>query len=992
MRKYQKNPIVLIEDTSHVGWPYPRTGWDLDNRGADGLSSYDGPPVRKLHSVLKDMPTTFKRDITEQFDGIITFEAVYELYEGNGFYMSFANNEAYMLKLVHHDGAFWLDNCKAFDISYGRHYIKFEIDINKGSVNIISDKKKLGLFTVNGTANSISKFVCGFEKEDIGYAGLVYSVKMYKDYYAYDLNINMEEGDILADYIVEKEGRASVKNKKYGPQYLDYSYMLEVRKGSSLKITRPFNKTDGNVIMDMKYLLRDTNGEIKIGLYNADTPAFEILDRGAEIFTVEGALKNHSKDVWQTLRAEIDFSEKTVLIKLNGKKVTMLALADESLENVNNLKIEYKATGDKTAHGSFGEVFVFPKLPEPRDYVPEPVIPEKKGDYYVGMNICSLWRTGDHMGWDCITPYDEIKPLMGYYDEGIPETADWEIKFMAEHGIDFQMYCWYASQSDMPMRSTRLASAIYGGHFNAKYSEKVKFALLWEAANAMHPKGSEAFRKYLVPFWVDYFFSDPRYMRIDNKAVMSVFGGGQLIKDFGSPEGVKKEFDYLRKVVKSLGYDDLIILCCGGADATMKACGFDGAHAYNWGKVGCEVEATKNFIKSNTDMDVYHIVPTVSTGFNNVGWAGTRSPNMSVEGMTESLTWCRDEMLTQYPKNSWKSKFVMLSTWNEYGEGTYIHPTNLNRFGYLDSVRSVFCKDVPHTDVAPSENQKKRINIMHPKDRAKLGRGDREMPALDYSKPYYSIKFETQADLDKWEAYKFTSLEIKDGKLVGHSDEYNPYMIYKEKLPFKTGEISHMIVNIQGYKPVKQVCCTEVYFSNREDKEININVPATLTVPEKIAPLEFQLFKVSSWNGEPTLFRFDPIYGVGDFIVESIDFYKAPDHVEVKLNGKDVNMSVYAEKRNGECYFCFDPKNALANVKELYYEWHKNDMTLKLFGKIDASFTIGKDVAIIDGKELKLKEAVAMFDGLPVIPLSVFAEVIAHRVEEKGNICELIRM
>ena len=74
--------------------------------------------------------------------------------------------------------------------------------------------------------------------------------------------------------------------------------------------------------------------------------------------------------------------------------------------------------------------------------------------------------------------------------------------------------------------------------------------------------------------------------------VMSVFGGGQLIKDFGSPEGVKKEFDYLRKVVKSLGYDDLIILCCGGADATMKACGFDGAHAYNWSKAGSDVEIT----------------------------------------------------------------------------------------------------------------------------------------------------------------------------------------------------------------------------------------------------------------------------------------------------------------------------------------------------------------------------------------------------------------
>ena len=93
MSKYEKNPMVFIEDTSHRGWPYPRTCWDMDNRGADGAASIEGIE-RKIRSVLTDMPTTFKRDITEQFGGIITFEAVYSIYEGNGFYMSFGNKNA----------------------------------------------------------------------------------------------------------------------------------------------------------------------------------------------------------------------------------------------------------------------------------------------------------------------------------------------------------------------------------------------------------------------------------------------------------------------------------------------------------------------------------------------------------------------------------------------------------------------------------------------------------------------------------------------------------------------------------------------------------------------------------------------------------------------------------------------------------------------------------------------------------------------------------
>lgn len=990
MSTYQKNPIILVEDTSHRGWANPRSGWDLDNRGADGLPSSNGSPEKLLHSVLTDMPTTFKRDITEQFDGILETEAIYKLNEGNGFYFSFSNKNGYMLKLVHRDGAFWLDDIKVFDISYGRHYIKFSIDIVNGTVTINSDKKRVGTFSVNGTVNSISTFSCGFDKEDIGYSSLVYSVKMYKDYYIYDFNINMDEGDLLADYIVTKTGKASAKNKKFSEQYLDYTYVMEARKDSCVTVTRPFSKTDGNVIMDMKYLLSDKNGEIKIGLYYGDKPAFEIHDKGTEIFCDKGVLKKHSFEVWQTIRAEVDFEEKTVLIKLNGKKVTTLSLNDTDLQNVNNLKVNLSSTGDKTTHASIGEIFVFPMIKQPLDYVPEPIIPAKKGDYYVGMNICSLWRTGEHFGWDCITPYKEIKPVLGYYDEGLPETADWELKFMAEHGIDFQLYCWYSSESDVPMRSTRLSAAIHGGHFNAKYSNTVKFALLWEAANCMHPKGGEAFRKYIVPYWVDYFFTDPRYMSIDNKAIMSIFGAGQLIKDFGSVEAVKKELDYLRKVVKSLGFDDLIILCCDGANETMKACGIDGSHAYNWHKAGSDVNLTKNFIKSNTDMNVYHIVPTVSTGFNNVGWAGTRSDNITVDGMKECLEWCKDEMLTKYPKGSWQSKLIMLSTWNEYGEGTYIMPSGLNGFGYLDAIRSIFREDIPHTDVIPSDNQRKRINIMHPADRAKLGRDDRLMPDLNYDNPCYTIKFESQEDLDKWDCYRFSSLEIKDKKLVGHSDEYDPYMIYKEKLPFDASDISHMIVNIQGYKPIKQVCCTQVGFSNIESKEINISVPATLTVPEKIAPLEFHLYKLPAWKGNITSFRLDPIFFVGDFVLESIEFFKAPEHINLRLNGEDVPMPLYAYEKNNECYFYFDPANPLTRVKQLYYEWNISKKELSLFGKIDGIFKIGSCEAIIDKETVILPEPIGFVDGMPVLPASVYAKIIGYKLEKNGKFYNFI--
>lgn len=87
------------------------------------------------------------------------------------------------------------------------------------------------------------------------------------------------------------------------------------------------------------------------------------------------------------------------------------------------------------------------------DYdVPAPQV--VKDQYNIGINVCSLWANGSHWGWATITPHDDLKPILGYYDENLTETADWEIKYMTEHGIDFQAFCWYASSGNGRSRPT----------------------------------------------------------------------------------------------------------------------------------------------------------------------------------------------------------------------------------------------------------------------------------------------------------------------------------------------------------------------------------------------------------------------------------------------------------------------------------------------------------------------------------------------------------
>ena len=59
----------------------------------------------------------------------------------------------------------------------------------------------------------------------------------------------------------------------------------------------------------------------------------------------------------------------------------------------------------------------------------------------------------------------------------------------------------------------------------------------------------------------------------------------------------------------------------------------------------------------------------------------------------------------------------MLSNWNEFGEGTYICPSGLNEFGYLECVREVFtggCASDTETNIKPSANQLKRLSTLYP--------------------------------------------------------------------------------------------------------------------------------------------------------------------------------------------------------------------------------------------------------------------------------------
>ena len=989
-RKENLTAYHLIDDERHHPSHHEESGWDTDHRGAGGF--YDKTiAFRTVKSINTDFPTFRRRNITEEVTGKLTFEGTFRIVSGDGFYFGFWGSksnikEAFVLR--QQQGMMYAGNSAVFAADDAWHYIKIIIDIDGRTCRIQLDGKYLPELPFTGEASGICRFEFGYSREALGEAVFNANLKLYKNYLFNDSFVAKYPHAMPEDYSVTKTGRMQIIRRPYR-EGSDYT-ICEVNggAGASASVNRRFEKSGGVVGYEMKYLLPKAGGELTVSLRSDGVDVISISDALEEIRCSGGALRKHSRNVWQTLRLEADTHNGTVLVRLNGKVVSSIPF-DRDAAFINEVQITFVCS--KAARLPFTDLKAFPVPPLPDDYVPEPVLPKKKGDYYIGMNICSLWRTGTHYGWDCITPFPENKPYLGYYDEGIPEVADWELKWMAEHGLDFQLYCWYASESHMPMVKTMLSSEIHDGHMLAKYSDTVKIALLWEAMSGS-PSGYEDIRDYYIPYFIDYFFSDPRYMQIDGKAIMSIYAPDKLARDVGGADVLKKCLNLLKREVKKLGYKDLIIMCCGDNCPKYKECGMDAVHAYNWGHQGYDVAFTKERILGNMKEGSVHTVPTVSMGYNLMGWNGLRSPVLEPDDMAELLTWAKDDILSQYDRNSWKSKLVMLSTWNEYGEGTYMMPAGVHGFGYLDALRKVFYEDIPHADVVPDEDQLDRLCILHPKDRELLA----PHHLIPEDKTEYPVirryEFKTEEDLNKWEFFKFSSLEIKDGRLFGHSDHQDPYMILHddEFFPISTEKIGKIVANIRTYKPIDATCCIQHKYMFTKDTW-DPGQPACLSIPDRVAPLTIDPVKSQSitWHGDLYGFRFDPVWGVGDFELESIEFHEAPPHKVLKINGEIVDMAYMPYEEDGIAYIPFDTKSRLKHIPNMYYEWDKTAGSLTIFGNKTAVLVKDNDMAVIDGSRVKMAKPLRFIDGIPHIEADILCDILGMKLQFGETVVEL---
>jgi len=979
-------PIMMSSDAK---WPLP-SGWYIDNKNVENIT--DGVVTAEIYDESENEYIALYRDFDVIDSGRITLNAICDICtKDNGIYVGFDNeNGDFSVGIEVKNGFFNLHGKNELntDIAVSSEYPEeYTVVLNVDLDNSLMYAYINGVLTESVPIPdnlSISRINMGSTKEGTGI--LVSSiVRMYHNYAVTENFMSSESmygkspssfnvtGDIsLQRYESWKDDVVSVK--------------VNAKENVENVASKSFSRIYGKGIFEAFILLTESTDGAYFTLTSANANAIRIESKNGSWYSGNKKLRDFTENVWQTLRIETDTDNNTAIVKICGKTVGEFKL---DAEYIDGLKIGINSNKDTVMW--FDDVTAKPYI-EHEDYPKAPVANNDDG-YNVGIHVCSLWHdTTTYEGWQSVAPFTELEPWLGYYDEGSPELADWEIKIMAEHGIDFQHFCWYAPHAygTTPIKKPLYVdAALNNGYFNAKYSDKVKFCIMWENNHTNNASSLNDFKETIWKYWKEYYFSDPRYEVIDNKPVLSIWIPDYFVTYFGGNDGAKEAVAFMREDIKNLGYDDLIIIIPEQYEDIGKNIGVDALFYYHYYKEGSNADFQIKSLEDDKNRDI-HVIPTLAIGHNDIGRNDVRSSLVSLDGHKKVAEYIKNEYLADIKTDSWMDNTLFVSNWNEYSEGHYVSPSGEFGYGYLENVKDVFTNDKSdHSklDVKPTDKQKERITKMFP-DSHQTIRILRNEDALSNvkMKPVVSWDFGKDETYSTWNTASIEIEEITENGLKGHGTNSDPVLIARG-------------LNIDlTYKPyihirMKASMTTRmsIFFGTEADNAIEGHIKTKDISIETIGEFVdyyIGMNDISAWTGTLTTLRIDPVSDTNTFEVALIELV-VPDAelVTVYANGNRMSFDFLTELKDGDVEATANPRLGFFTMQNLYHVWNRFTGKLYVESKLHSlEMTVGSDKALLDGKQVDLGYTFKLRDGLPVIRLARFNELLGNKVELDGKV------
>jgi len=603
-----------------------------------------------------------------------------------------------------------------------------------------------------------------------------------------------------------------------------------------------------------------------------------VLPRTERAETIVAKIRN-TGGVVSNLKATLKVPEGVILKSPATQIVSSLGYLEQKelnwqVEALKPVSAEFKVeiSGEKT-EVSLSNTLTFLLNPHLKkaSYVPEPK-PVRSGKYQIWTHYCPLWKHGTHTGWKAIEPWPERKPVLGWYNEGTPEVADWHIKYWLEHGISAVIYCWYRVNINAPVQQ-QLGHAIHDGLLKAKYLPLIKFAIMWENGCGAGAGSARDIMENLLPFWIENYFSHPSYLRVEGKPVLYIWVPENVTRDVGGSENVRKVFEEMRQECRNRGLGGLYIVGCVGSKSEqhlrrMAEEGWDASSAYgnSWwypaviqrcGDFICApyegfVDQQEEILKFKNELNALPDITAVMMGWDSRPWKETQffwSEN-TPEKFRE-LCMRAKKIMDSKTSSGPEKNTIIFCCWNEFGEGHYIEPTRGYGFSYLDVIREVFT-DAPkeHMDIAPED--------------VGLGPYDSWYQEAKKIAPLAGVSTDTVWQGEKlgvWTGMMgLKDVAVKDGILTAVSTSADPAFSSPE-LKVRANRYSKIIVDMR----VSKGGPCQIFWTTSEMPRHNepASAHATTKADGEFHEVVFNVGKNEWWGGCLTNLRFDPAAAEG---------------------------------------------------------------------------------------------------------------------------------
>lgn len=997
-----KQAVYLIDDAKfHIAGI--ATSWDYDDRVTRSLSTAfpDALVNPQTGKIIR-----YIRKFQKQTSGAFSFEFFYITEKAaNGVFLQILSEEKTPLIELHTaNGSFYFNNrpVAAYEMKHVRGKIRFDLD--SGSADLILNGKYAGTtafersdacFAVIGTDGS-SDIIVRPQKFRLTRDFLAHETFLCTDS-AFPPPWQVDSGFEIRSHIASN------------PQ-MDYTYAaLDAKAGSLHHAFLPFSYNTAESLVCEGYFLLPQG---------ADGLSYSLVSEGEELFGVQSAgqafctsdrqfLRRFTPNVWQHIRMEADVKNHRITVKIDGKICGDFPFTLAGKQAFTGVSVSFAP--QKDASLLFCDI-VCEESNDYSDYCPEPKN-VRHNAYEIGVNVCNMWREGHHFGWDRITYFDANTPLIGPYDEGNPEVADWEIKFMTEHGITFQHFCWYCPDPliDFPIKRSRMDSALRDGFMNARYSDKMKFIIMWEN-NTYRNTDPEAFKEYVWKYWCEYFFTDPRYLIVENKPLLSLWSFS-FVAHWGGEEKAREIIDFMNEDIKKYGFDGILLMATamGGAERYKQMSKYcDVSYAYHFGS-GTYDPTTQ--IASIDEINRYHekdgqmpFMQTASVGFNACPWHGAeaRVPLITPEDYEKVLRYIKKHADDKpESEKKWYDRFFMLSTWNEYGEGTYIMPAGVHGFGYLDKVREVFVPESGKNENAlPQGKAKERLCRLRVPDRVMIRRlgyekSEEEKKANTLVKNYdFSEKSADSAESKLWNAYNaavnFKYTGIYKAVVPAGAHEHYSIRTTPEAFCEKADRFSHIRLRLRS--PEKNSAVRIAFLTDTGKRWAGDKCTGTkkIEISDQFSDYTFSMSTLKTWGGDITDIRVDNMVRTPLEIAE-IAFLTYTEPV-----GGDPAVFVGGEKlrlafepyfaADGQMIVSLDPGYAAFRALRLYHEYDRVSARLTVASeKAEAIFTVGKATYLLNGEERILAHELTMRDGLPTFALEELCDIFGLTYRYEGR-------